>query len=54
MSPALLMEVLERAAADARRPFRVVERRGAGPDHPVRLGFPESEYLKCVVLEVLE
>jgi 23S rRNA (cytosine1962-C5)-methyltransferase len=40
------------AAADARRRVRLLERRGAAPDHPVILNLPETEYLKCLVLEV--
>lgn len=40
------------AAADAHRRVRLLERRGAAPDHPVILNVPESEYLKCLVLEV--
>jgi 23S rRNA (cytosine1962-C5)-methyltransferase len=44
-------DILRQAAADL--PFRVVlrHRLGAGEDHPVWLGLPESEYLKVVVLE---
>lgn len=40
------------AAADAHRRVRMLERRGAAPDHPVVLNLPETEYLKCMVLEV--
>jgi 23S rRNA (cytosine1962-C5)-methyltransferase len=40
------------AAADAHRRVRLLERRGAAPDHPVILNLPETEYLKCLVLEV--
>lgn len=40
------------AAADAYRLVRLRERRGAAPDHPVVLNLPETEYLKCLVLEV--
>jgi 23S rRNA (cytosine1962-C5)-methyltransferase len=40
------------AAADARRRVRLHERRGAAPDHPVIFNLPETEYLKCLVLEV--
>jgi 23S rRNA (cytosine1962-C5)-methyltransferase len=45
------METLRGAAGDARRRVRVLEVRGAAPDHPVVLNIPETEYLKCVVLE---
>jgi 23S rRNA (cytosine1962-C5)-methyltransferase len=40
------------ATADACRRVRLLERRGAAPDHPVVLNLPETEYLKCLVLEV--
>lgn len=40
------------AAVDAARRVRLLERRGASPDHPVILNLPETEYLKCLVLEV--
>ncbi len=43
---------LASAAADAPRRVRLLERRGAAPDHPVVLNLPETEYLKCLVLEV--
>jgi len=39
------------AASDAGRRVRLLERRGAAPDHPVVLNLPETEYLKCLVLE---
>jgi 23S rRNA (cytosine1962-C5)-methyltransferase len=40
------------AAADAGRRVQVLERRMAAPDHPVVLNLPETEYLKCLVLQV--
>jgi 23S rRNA (cytosine1962-C5)-methyltransferase len=40
------------AAVDASRRVRLLERRGASLDHPVVLNLPETEYLKCLVLEV--
>ena len=39
------------AAADAQRRVRLLARRGAAPDHPVVLNLPETEYLKCLVLQ---
>jgi 23S rRNA (cytosine1962-C5)-methyltransferase len=44
--------VVVAAAADARRRVRLRQRRGAAPDHPVVLNIPETEYLKCLILEV--
>ena len=40
------------AALDAGRRVRLLERRGAALDHPVILNLPETEYLKCLVLQV--
>jgi len=40
------------AAADAGRTVRVVERAGAGGDHPVLAGFAEGGYLKGLWVEV--
>jgi 23S rRNA (cytosine1962-C5)-methyltransferase len=45
-------ELVQDAAHDAGRAVQVLERRGAGRDHPERLGMPESRYLKCLVLRV--
>jgi 23S rRNA (cytosine1962-C5)-methyltransferase len=39
------------AALDAGRRVRLLQRRGAAPDHPVVLNLPETEYLKCLVLQ---
>ncbi len=41
------------AARDVRRAVRVVVQSAQGRDHPILLGMPESEYLKCFVLQVL-
>jgi 23S rRNA (cytosine1962-C5)-methyltransferase len=40
------------AAGDAGRRVRLLERRGAAPDHPVILTIPETEYLKCLICTV--
>lgn len=48
----LFEEVVRAAAGDARRVARLAERRGQGPDHPVLLTMPESEYLKGLIIEV--
>ncbi len=40
------------AAGDAGRRVRLLERRGAAPDHPVILTIPETEYLKCLICHV--
>ncbi len=52
MTPALFEQMLVDAARGAQRDVAIVERRGAGRDHPALLGVPETEYLKCWVLQV--
>ena len=42
------------AAIDAHRRVRILERRGASIDHPLLCNLPETEYLKCLVCEVLD
>jgi 23S rRNA (cytosine1962-C5)-methyltransferase len=46
-------EMLDSAAADAKRRVQILEKRGAGRDHPVLLNLRETRYLKCFVLRVL-
>ncbi len=41
------------AAVDTGRQVRVLERRGAAPDHPGLLGAEETRYLKCFLLQVV-
>jgi 23S rRNA (cytosine1962-C5)-methyltransferase len=45
-------DLLLDAARDAGRAAQVLERRGAGRDHPVLLGVPETRYLKCFVVRL--
>ncbi len=52
LSEAMLEELLLEAARDAGREVQVLERRGAGRDHPVLLGVPETRYLKLLVARV--
>ncbi len=47
-----LVGAVAAAANDAHRRVRLLERRGAALDHPVVLNLPETEYLKCLVLQV--
>jgi len=46
-------EVVLSAAQDAKRSVQILERRGAGLDHPVLAALPETEYLKVLVLRAL-
>lgn len=45
-------DMLMHAAMDSHRVVQILEKRGAGPDHPVLLGYPKSEYLKCAITRV--
>ena len=45
--------MLTHAAMDSHRRLQVLEKRGAAPDHPILLGYPKSEYLKCAICRVL-
>ena len=47
---ALFQKIVAGAAQDAGVPAQIIERLGAGPDHPVALSFPEGEYLKGLVV----
>lgn len=46
-------EMLRDAAGDARRQVQVLERRGAGLDHPGLMALPETEYLKAWFVRAL-
>lgn len=45
-------DMLMHAAMDSHRKVQILQKRGAGPDHPVLLGYPKSEYLKCAITRV--
>ena len=45
--------MLMKAAEDSKKRVQILEKRGAAPDHPVLLGYPKSEYLKCAVCRVV-
>ena len=45
-------DIVHGAARDAGRSLRLIAQRGQPADHPVLLDAPESEYLKCLILEV--
>ncbi len=46
--------VVADAAADSGITAQIIERRSQAPDHPVRLGMPETRYLKALVIRKLE
>lgn len=54
MSETLLLEAVEEAARDAKRRVHLLEKRTQSADHPILLGMPETYYLKCFILRVVE
>jgi 23S rRNA (cytosine1962-C5)-methyltransferase len=54
VSAELFQQILFSAALDAKRTFSIVEKAGAGPDHPVSIYCPESEYLKAFSLKAAD
>ena len=53
VTPPLFREMLLDAQKDARVKLRQVEWRTQGRDHPILLSSPETEYLKCAIIQVL-
>ncbi|MEO0114823.1 MAG: class I SAM-dependent rRNA methyltransferase [candidate division WOR-3 bacterium] len=47
-----LLDILIAAAQDAQRSFKIIDRTTQGPDHPIILSMPETEYLRCFFLTV--
>ena len=47
-----MLDMLVAAAQDAGRTFTILDRTTQGPDHPVLLSMPESEYLRGFILQV--
>jgi len=54
MSEARLLEIILAAALDSGKRLRVLERRTQARDHPILLAMPETLYLKCIILQVME
>jgi 23S rRNA (cytosine1962-C5)-methyltransferase len=46
------LDILKKAAVDAGKKIRLLDWRGASPDHPVHLSMPETRYLKFATLSV--
>jgi 23S rRNA (cytosine1962-C5)-methyltransferase len=46
-------DMLMHAAMDSHKRVQILEKRGAGSDHPVLLGYQKSEYLKCAIARIL-
>lgn len=54
LDAAAFLEIVRDAGGDAGRTVRVIEQRAQALDHPILLSLPESQYLKCVILEVVQ
>ncbi|MBI3726652.1 class I SAM-dependent rRNA methyltransferase [bacterium] len=52
VSEPLFEEIVREAAALAAVDLQVLERRGAGPDHPTDVFCPEGRYLQCFIARV--
>ena len=51
----LFLQILAEAANDAKQEYViVVERRTQAQDHPILLTMPETHYLKCMIIRVIE
>lgn len=53
MNRELFRETIENAARQAGREMRLVSTMSQAPDHPVLLSVPETEYLKCFLLQAV-
>ena len=53
ISEQMFLDLIAGAALDAHRRLQIIEKRGQSSDHPVLLGVPETNYLKCVIARVI-
>jgi 23S rRNA (cytosine1962-C5)-methyltransferase len=54
ISEAMLLQIVAEAALEGGKTLRILERRTQSQDHPILLTVPETLYLKCLILEVLD
>jgi 23S rRNA (cytosine1962-C5)-methyltransferase len=54
VSEAMLHQIVAEAALEAGKTLRILERLTQAADHPILLTVPETLYLKCLILEVLD
>ena len=52
MESHMFCDMIMHAAMDSHKRVQILEKRGAGPDHPVLVGYPKSEYLKCIICKI--
>lgn len=53
IDPEMFMDIVYNAGIDSRRKVRLIEYRSQAKDHPVLLAAPETEYLKCAILQIV-
>ncbi|KNY26615.1 class I SAM-dependent rRNA methyltransferase [Pseudobacteroides cellulosolvens] len=53
VDPDLFMDIIYSSAIDAKRKVRLVEYRTQAKDHPILLASPETQYLKCAILQIV-
>ena len=53
VSPEMFRDMINQAARDSKTKLRLVENRTQGHDHPILPASPETQYLKCMILQVL-
>ena len=54
MAEDLFLGLIAEAGNDAHRRVQLVEKRMQASDHPIYLGVPETYYLKCVIVRMLD
>ncbi|HHV73544.1 rRNA large subunit methyltransferase I [Thermoanaerobacterium sp. PSU-2] len=52
ISPDAFLNIIKEAAHDTRKNTRLIEKRTQSKDHPILLSSSETEYLKCLILQV--
>ena len=53
VSPEQFKDMVNQAARDSKTKLRMVEYRTQGHDHPILPASPETQYLKCMILQVM-
>ncbi len=54
VSPQQFTDVINQAARDSKKRIRLVDMRSQGRDHPILPASPETQYLKCAILQVFD
>ena len=54
MSESMFLDIIAEAVLDSKRRAQLVEKRMQATDHPVLINVPETYYLKCVIVRVLD